>query len=406
MRSSNPEPAVDELARLTFVFRIFAVLLCLISLADAAQRVPGVFVALLAAAFLSFTPVRWWDRVAGPLRAHPAIFAVDVATCGLLLALAGPVSPFFVYTLATAMLAGILYGHFGAVYFAVMLVVGYELSVDAWDPDSSFMVVVGLPSLYPVFGSGAAHIAAGYRWRAEDAVRLADAAAAEAASHERARLARELHDSIAKTVMGLSLQAHALRTRLAAVESPLLPLADGLRAAAEQASRESREALVTLREGILTAPFPEVIADVITEIEEAAGVVIETRNLHEAEIDRPMVRFEVVRIVAEALRNAAAHAGSPVVRVEAVRHDDSVAIVVRDEGRGFDPDTRPRAAVAEGHFGLAGIFERAQAFGGTVEVHSSPGRGTTVAVRVPRHPAAAGPGLASAPPPPGHAVPA
>jgi signal transduction histidine kinase len=81
----------------------------------------------------------------------------------------------------------------------------------------------------------------------------------------------------------------------------------------------------------------------------------------------------LTEIAAEALANAAAHAEAATVEVTARREDAGIAVVVRDDGRGFDI-----ARVAARSRGIALMRERARVAGGWVRVESRPGRGTTV----------------------------
>jgi signal transduction histidine kinase len=86
----------------------------------------------------------------------------------------------------------------------------------------------------------------------------------------------------------------------------------------------------------------------------------------------------VYRIVQEALTNVAKHAGAAAVNVVVTRPDGSVSVVIEDDGAGFDPDSAPK-----GRLGLVGMRERVELVGGEIDVDSSPGSGTTVAVQIP-----------------------
>jgi signal transduction histidine kinase len=90
------------------------------------------------------------------------------------------------------------------------------------------------------------------------------------------------------------------------------------------------------------------------------------------------------RVVQESLTNVAKHAaaGQVAVRIEAA--DDELRLSVRDDGRGFDPDALPdRPSGGPSGLGLAGIKERIQLLGGTVEISSTPGLGTCLNATVP-----------------------
>jgi signal transduction histidine kinase len=85
----------------------------------------------------------------------------------------------------------------------------------------------------------------------------------------------------------------------------------------------------------------------------------------------------VYRVVQEALTNVAKHAEATRVRVEVVRANGSVDVLVEDDGRGFDP------ASCSGGLGLVGMRERVQLTGGRLEIRSRPGASTRVSARLP-----------------------
>jgi signal transduction histidine kinase len=81
--------------------------------------------------------------------------------------------------------------------------------------------------------------------------------------------------------------------------------------------------------------------------------------------------------------NAARHAAATAttVRLHVPPPGDAIVLEVADDGRGFDPAARPGGA--QGHFGLDGMRERVERIGGTLDIQSAPGQGTTVTVRLP-----------------------
>ena len=91
----------------------------------------------------------------------------------------------------------------------------------------------------------------------------------------------------------------------------------------------------------------------------------------------PELEAVIVRIVQEALQNAAKHSGVGKALVRVVESDSEVEVTIEDRGRGFDP------AAAETEFGLLGIRERVELLGGTLEIDSAPKMGTTIRARLP-----------------------
>jgi signal transduction histidine kinase len=92
----------------------------------------------------------------------------------------------------------------------------------------------------------------------------------------------------------------------------------------------------------------------------------------------PEVEALFFRTTQEALRNVMKHAGAKHIDVAVVRTNGHATLTVRDDGRGFDPASRP-----DGHFGLRILSDLARERGGDLSVDSAPGRGTTVRVEAP-----------------------
>ena len=90
----------------------------------------------------------------------------------------------------------------------------------------------------------------------------------------------------------------------------------------------------------------------------------------------------VFRIVQELLTNVARHAGASRAQITLTRHAGKLQVEVRDNGKGFDFQATPQNK----SFGLLGVFERAIALGGNVEVVSAPQQGTAVTIRMPTKP--------------------
>jgi signal transduction histidine kinase len=96
----------------------------------------------------------------------------------------------------------------------------------------------------------------------------------------------------------------------------------------------------------------------------------------------PLVETNLYRIVQEALNNVSKHAAATHVDLLLERRDGDAVLIVEDDGRGFDLE-RVKMSGTDRGLGLVGMRERAALVGGTVEIESKPGEGTTVFVRVP-----------------------
>jgi two-component system nitrate/nitrite sensor histidine kinase NarX len=93
------------------------------------------------------------------------------------------------------------------------------------------------------------------------------------------------------------------------------------------------------------------------------------------------VELQLLRILQEALANVRKHSGASKVHVSVQQENGFLLASVADDGTGFDPANRPREAFPR--FGLAIMRERAESIGGSLDLETSPGRGTRVKIQVP-----------------------
>ncbi len=254
IRSRGPEGAggwLESACKLILAARAGVLLLTLISLTGEDDR-DLVIVLLVVAAAASFFPLRYWD-VAGPaLVRHPAYLAAEFMLAALILLLTPVGGPFFYFTLCTALLGGLLYGPAGAGIFALLLVAVYLWSLSVRSgveeiPDT-FQTYVGLPALYPLVAAAGAAARRLLDRQAEAEAELADEQGRAAAEAERARLARDMHDSLAKTVSGIGFAALALSRRIERDPEGAADEARRLAEDARQATRQAREIIVGLRQ--------------------------------------------------------------------------------------------------------------------------------------------------------------
>jgi ligand-binding sensor domain-containing protein/signal transduction histidine kinase len=209
----------------------------------------------------------------------------------------------------------------------------------------------------------------------------------EARVGERTSIARELHDTLLQSFQGLLLQLEVLsqiqQDRPIEAKEKLTRIIDGT----AKAITEGRDAVQGLRASTVqtndlaravNSLGEELAADPANQAVPTIRVTVEgePRNLH------PILRDEIYRIAAEALRNAFRHAQARQIEVE-IRYDDQqFRLRVRDDGKGMDSAVLSGHG-REGHFGLPGVQERANSMGGKLVVWSEVGAGTEVELRVP-----------------------
>ena len=381
-----------ELTKLAYVVRAAALLLTTVWLGGV-QGGGLLFLAVALAAAATFVPLLAWDRIAPVFTRRPLYLAFDLALSTFILAVAGPESPFFLFTLASAALAGLLYGFAGAALFGVLLVAAYLWSLslrDQLDAGLSFQTAIGLPAMYlfAAVGCAAARRLLTAQARTE---------AAAAIERERVRLARDMHDSLAKTVHGLALAASAVARRVERDPEGAAQAARQLAADAETAGREARGLIHGLRDGSAGRPLPEVVAERARAAASEGGLALELQ-VDPAVEAAPQGRHELLRILDEALANVRAHAGAASVVVRLQARDDDLVLEVADDGCGFDAGGAPGAGDGRGHFGIVGMRERARHVGGDLEVRTGPGEGCAVVCHLPRAAMGASPVLGAAAP--------
>lgn len=210
--------------------------------------------------------------------------------------------------------------------------------------------------------------------------RIQRAAARVAGLHEQLlrRVGSELHDGPAQD---LSLALMQMDTAIAQNENdspkaPRLELLTGIQSALQHALAEMRGIASGLALPQLVSLRPAQVFEHATRAHEKRShtkVELDLQNLPE-ELPLP-VKITAYRLVQEGLTNSFKHAGGTGQRVCAQGMDDGLSIEISDRGPGFEAG---QAIESGDHLGLAGMRERVESLGGTFEIESSPGRGTTV----------------------------
>jgi len=201
---------------------------------------------------------------------------------------------------------------------------------------------------------------------------------------ERRRLARELHDDTAQSLIALGQRLEMIQKALHKDPQETLAQLAELRAMTAQALANVRQFSRNLRpiylEDLGLVPALEML---VQEMGTRNGMAPELRVSGTARRLSPDLELAIYRIVQEALSNVSRHAHARHVTVEAAFEADGVSVSVEDDGVGFQVPESPDALVQAGHFGLMGIRERVLLFGGRVTISSQPGAGTRLAVYLP-----------------------
>jgi signal transduction histidine kinase len=391
MPGGAPDPSVRSLVRLVLLFRLIALNVTIFELPGSPDQVPGVMAGLVVAAFASFLPLRYWDRWAGPLSTRPVFLAADLMLNLTIYAYLGPASPFFLYTLGTPLLAGLLFRTTGAILLGFAMLAGYYVLVvlsgnglaelrahEARD----IQALVVLPALYPLAAAGGAAVRGLLDRQAVTQLALASAERRAAAGAERARVAREMHDSLGKTLYGIALAARGLSHRIEAEAPAAAAAARDLSASAQVAAEEARGLISDLRSDTLDRPLGDALERYVREWSERNGIAAQLQA-DGVDLPHPGTRYELFCIVREALENVERHSGA--TRVQVLLRDvaPDVVLSVVDDGIGIGGEGDARSLQTNGHYGLIGMAERGERIGATVRVAGQRGAGTTVTVRLP-----------------------
>lgn len=375
---------------------------------------PGWPTVLVGAAVLftfmgSYLLFRDWERFGPLLLGHPVLLALDAAFGALLLFTASPTSSLAYVTMCTPLLAGLVYGWRGAGIFASLTVCIVLL---AYAGDSELDITLAGSTLLPgvcVLAGAVGVTLRGLMLRfgaasqalTETRSRLA---VSEAVESERARLAREMHDSVAKTLHGLALAADGLAGSADRMDPMTVKhQAELVSRAARRAAAESRELLSDLRRETGLDGGVDVVGELaarVADFDRRSDITAEYRTL--GGTPAPHVPHAIARhlltIASEAMENAHRHARPTRLDVSAGVVDHSLRISVYDDGHGLPPGTSLEDLKRAGHFGLVGMVERAAGIGARIRIGKGRAtQGTEVRVDLPL--AAVLPGPAVEPPP-------
>lgn len=332
-----------------------------------------------------------WSRSGRLLRLmimHPLLGSLDVALSVVVLLGVTEAQPWTLTAVCSALGAGLLFPR----RLVWLLVVPLALAA-MWAPtllagepgwEDWLTALAGLPALVVGVALIGAVIRQSTLARLAAQSEVAETLSAIGAAEERARLAREMHDSVGKSLHGISLTAYALR-RAVDHQPELLPeLADGLASASQTAAAEARRLLIALRRDQHDRPTVEVVEERLRAWSKRTGIPAELNQIAAVDAD-PRVTTELVLALEEMLHNIEKHARASTVRVALRGGPDEIELEVADDGVGFDP-AGLAAREHEGHFGQRGLRERAEALGGSATITSQPGGGTTVCWKARRQP--------------------
>jgi signal transduction histidine kinase len=240
--------------------------------------------------------------------------------------------------------------------------------------------------VYPIVGFFVAHLVTGQKkdrkTLTEKNVELTQYATTVerlAISHERNRLARELHDTLAHTLSAVAVQLEAHDAQLDTDPEGAKQTLKLARKMVRNGLEEARNAVQALRASPLEdLGFALAMRHLIDAMVERSALSIALDMPDDFDELSPEVEQSIYRITEEALNNTIQHANARQATVSLRRDRGEIHLKITDDGFGFDPET----ASSDGHYGLVGMHERALLCDGQLGIKSAPGKGTTVRLTI------------------------
>ena len=198
---------------------------------------------------------------------------------------------------------------------------------------------------------------------------------------ERNRMAREIHDTLAQSFVGVSVQLEIVSQLLTHSQLPAAnQQLDRTRDYVREGLAEARRSIWDLRAITAQNTLPTRLTHIV---EQSRSESLPTQ-LNIGGTYRPLsstVESEVLRIAQESLNNAQRHAQATHVTLDLRYHSNRLTLTIADDGRGFN--SSDATLPAQGHFGLQGMRERAAQIHATLTIESGPQTGTTITLNVP-----------------------
>jgi signal transduction histidine kinase len=300
----------------------------------------GVFTVLLMALVLTAWQYRW---------RHVALFCLGTAllNLGMLFLLVGPLTRAFFFELVITIILTVSFVVIG--YFINALMTQLRAQQDSLEQANTQLAH---------YASTLEHLTI---------------------SRERNRMARELHDSLAHTLSGLTVQLETVKAYWHVDATAAQAMLDKSLEATRSGLHETRRALKSLR----ASPLDDLGLSLALRrmVESAArrgNLALDLSLPEQIPFLSPDVEQAIYRVTQEAVANVTHHANAKNLKVHLTSNGQEISLLVYDDGRGF----KERSGENADHFGLPGMRERAQLAGGKLTVASRPGQGTTIRLTI------------------------
>jgi signal transduction histidine kinase len=198
---------------------------------------------------------------------------------------------------------------------------------------------------------------------------------------ERNRIAREIHDTLAQGLGGISIQLECVRSSLKDPPGDVSRHLDLARTLVRGSLTDARRAIWEMRSQALeNGDLATALEEVLKQLTDGLAVEARFQTTGQSRRLAPLAENALLHIGQEALTNAVTHARAKRIEARLEFTDKHVRLFVKDDGCGFHPGEPSRNG---GGFGLLGMRERVERLHGELLVRSSPGSGTEISVTIP-----------------------
>jgi signal transduction histidine kinase len=220
----------------------------------------------------------------------------------------------------------------------------------------------------------------GYQFRIRQLQRLFNMRLEERV-RERTRIARDLHDTLLQTSQAALIQMQAAYNLLSRSPEQAVEVLQRAIAISADGIAEGREAIQNMRlSTVIRNDLARALRLAGDQLAAQSSASFDVRVEGSSRDVHPILRDEIYNIALEAMRNAFKHSEAHAIAAE-IFYGDSLRVRIRDDGKGMDPALVKQGR--SGHYGLAGMRERADRIGGKLDVCSRPGGGTEIELSIP-----------------------
>jgi len=386
MPSSYEKEAYQFLAVYRFLAFALAVMFTQVPLGSYLRVMPNIQLYIILMSILAvytvlrvFSPLRWRER---SLMTY-LILIGDFLLCILLVLFTnGLNSPFLLYSLAPIMTAALLFEERVALSLAATASIALSITHLTLSQFTERLAPImqghnlTLLIVYTLFSFVAATVP--YRINLNIRRRIER----EAIIEERRRIAREIHDGVAQSLGYLNLKTKIVSDLVSSQDTvkALTELGD-IRKVVQDTYEDIRESIDQLSAEVRNLPIIPALANYTREFGNNNGIEVQFKAPKAFLQLSPVIELQLLRIAQEALTNVRRHALATKVVVKLEKTSEAVAMIVRDNGQGFSLSDLEKAP--PGYHGLNIIKERAEGFGGSLDISTTPGEGTELKVSLP-----------------------